>query len=149
MGNKYYQRVKNYLVELNYQITDEHPEQGVLIVAKDEAGLEHLMIGVAEKVLVLELFLFQLPYDDAKIFKRLLQMNRSIVHGGFSIDESGNMVVFRDTLELENLDQNEIEGSLKSLSNALIEFTPELLTFQEEKPGKPKKSKTKSFFYFW
>jgi len=38
-----------------------------------------------------------------------LQINRELIHGALTLDESGSKVIFRDTLQLENLDLNEIK----------------------------------------
>ena len=40
-------------------------------------------------------------------------------------------MIFRDTLQIENLDLNEIEGSLTSLSLLLSEFTDEIIAFSK------------------
>ena len=59
-------------------------------------------------------------------------MNRSIVHGAFAVDEDGKMVLFRDTLQLENLDLNEVDGTIEALSLALAEFAEELISFHRQ-----------------
>ena len=41
----------------------------------------------------------------------------------------GKKVIFRDTLQLENLDINEIEGSLNSLALLLSEFSGKIIEF--------------------
>jgi hypothetical protein len=51
------------------------------------------------------------------------------VHGAFALDEEETMVLFRDTLQLENLDLNEIDGTIEALSLALAEFASELIAF--------------------
>jgi hypothetical protein len=55
--------------------------------------------------------------------------NQDIIHGAFVIDESGEKVLFRDTLQLENLDSNELEASINSLSLLLSEYSDELIKF--------------------
>ncbi len=55
-------------------------------------------------------------------------MNRSLVHGSFCIDEDEKLVLFRDTLQLENLDRNELEGSIHALTLGLSEYGSEILT---------------------
>jgi hypothetical protein len=83
-------------------------------------------------ILIIEQFLFDLKHDsDGAISKQLLQKNRDIVHGAFVLDETGEKVIFRDTLQIENLDLNEIEGSLTSLSLLLSEFTDEIISFSK------------------
>jgi hypothetical protein len=65
--------------------------------------------------------------DSGDFFRRLLQINRELVHGAFALDETGEILIFRDTLQLENLDRNELEGSVHALSLALAEHSSELL----------------------
>ena len=76
--------------------------------------------------------MFNLKNDnDGMISKQLLQKNRDMVHGAFVLDDSGEKVIFRDTLQIENLDLNEIEGSLTSLSLLLSEFAEKIITFSK------------------
>jgi hypothetical protein len=42
------------------------------------------------------------------------------------------MVLFRDTLELEHLDLNEVKGTIKALGLALAEYAAELITFSHQ-----------------
>ena len=56
-------------------------------------------------------------------------MNRSLVHGAFVLDERAEFVIFRDTLQLENLDRNELEASIHALSLGLSEYGAELLDY--------------------
>ena len=56
-------------------------------------------------------------------------MNRSLVHGAFVLDDAAKYVFFRDTLQLENLDLNELEGTIQALSLALAENGAELLGY--------------------
>ena len=69
-----------------------------------------------------------MPDEPGDLFKRLLQMNNTLVHGAFVLDETGGRIFFRDTLQLANLDLNELEGSIRALSLALAEYGTELLT---------------------
>ena len=73
----------------------------------------------------------EVPGKANDFFKRLLQINRTVVHGAFVLDENGKNVIFRDTLQLENLDKNELEGSINSLSLALAEYANELISFSK------------------
>jgi hypothetical protein len=65
------------------------------------------------------------------MFKELLKKNRDIVHGAFVLNETGDKVIFRDTLQLESLDLNELEGSINSLSLLLSEYSEELIKFSK------------------
>jgi hypothetical protein len=79
----------------------------------------------------MEQFIFKVNNENNSIFKELLQKNRDIVHGAFVLDESGEKVIFRDTLQLENLDRNELEGSINSLSLLLSEYSENIIAFSK------------------
>ena len=71
------------------------------------------------------------PDDPGDLFRRLLQMNRLLVHGAFVLNDGAQTILFRDTLRIENLDSNELEGSIEALSLALAENAEELLSFNK------------------
>jgi hypothetical protein len=90
-----------------------------------------LVIGCADPILIMEQNIFDIKKDNDRIFKELLKKNRDIVHGAFVLNETGDKVIFRDTLQLENLDLNEIEGSINSLELLLSEYSSELIKFSK------------------
>lgn len=62
------------------------------------------MIGIAEPIVIIEQYLFDLSAKNAgDVCKQLLQKNRDIVHGAFVLDNDGKRVIFRDTLQIETL----------------------------------------------
>ena len=128
---KSFRKVKSYLLELDYHISQENEQDEVFVVTDEDAGIMNLVIGCADPILILEQFILELPKNDVNIFKNLLQKNREIVHGAFVLDETGTKVIFRDTLEVDNLDLNELEGSLNSLSLMLSEYSEDLIKFSK------------------
>lgn len=130
---KQFNKIKNYLLQLNYNITHEDENEGILMIQKEEEGINNLIIGVANPILIIEQYIFKIPTPNQNIFKQLLQKNRDIVHGAFVLDETGEKVIFRDTLQLENLDLNELEGSINSLSLLLSEYSENIIAFSKEK----------------
>lgn len=127
----HFDRVKNYLIDLDYNITYESAEEEVFVVEYPDAGIYNLVIAVADPILIMEQFLFELKEGKPEVFRKLLEKNRDIVHGAFALDETGTRVVFRDTLQLENIDLNEIEGSVNSLELLLSEYSDELIEFSK------------------
>lgn len=123
--------IKNYLIELNYSITHENKEDGVLMIQKESDGIKNLILGVANPILIMEQYIFKINNASESIFKQLLQKNRDIIHGAFVLDETGQKVIFRDTLQLENLDLNEFEGSINSLSLLLSEYSDKIIEFSK------------------
>lgn len=128
---QHFDRVKNYLIDLDYSIVYENAEEEVFVVELPEAGIQNLVIAIADPILIMEQYLFELHEGKPEVFQKLLIKNRDIVHGAFALDESGTKVVFRDTLQLENIDLNEIEGSLNSLELLLSEYSDELIEFSK------------------
>ena len=129
--DNHFEKVQGFLLDLDFNILQENEEDGVFWVDKEEAGIHNLVIGCLDPILIMEQFLFELKSDSKDIYKKLLIKNRDIIHGAFVLDESGTKVIFRDTLQLENLDRNELEGSLNSLSLLMSEYSEELIEFSK------------------
>ena len=126
----YFQKVKDYIVELDYDITHEDEDEGIFVVEDEGSGIKNLAILVADPILIMEQFMFEIS-DHSEVFRSLLQKNRDIIFGAFALDESGSKVIFRDTLALENLDLNELEGSFNSLGLLLSEYSEEIIKFSK------------------
>lgn len=122
-----FERVKSHLLEMGLPIVREDAEEQLVVVSDEDRALNELIVDCEDGVLVLEQLIFPLPADaGADALRRLLQINRSLVHGAFVLDDEGR-VLFRDTLQLENLDANELASSIEALSLGLAEFGSELL----------------------
>ena len=126
-----YQKVKEYLLELNCNIVFENESDGVFIISKEEDGITNLVLGCADPLLIMEQFIFEFKSENSDVFKNLLIKNRDIVHGAFALDETGTKVIFRDTLQVENLDLNELEGTINSLGLLLSEYSEEIIKFSK------------------
>jgi|TARA_B100001971_G_scaffold120059_1_gene110539 hypothetical protein len=124
-------KVKSYLEELGFSISGENTKEELVVIDDEEKGINNLIIDCEEPILVIEQIIMEVPGKANDFFKRLLQINRTVVHGAFVLDENGKNVIFRDTLQLENLDKNELEGSINSLSLALAEYANELISFSK------------------
>ncbi|MCC5945405.1 MAG: molecular chaperone Tir [Bernardetiaceae bacterium] len=125
----HFQVVKDYLLELGYDITAEDPEEEIFIVNDEDEGIRNLVIDCEDPILILEQQLVEIASPSVAILTNLMQKNRDIVHGAFALDESGTRLLVRDTLQIENLDLNELEGSLNSFKLLIAEFSEELLKF--------------------
>jgi hypothetical protein len=122
-----FEKVKNYLIELDFAIVQENVNDEVIIIEKTNSGIKNLVIACADTILIMEQFLVELKHDSKEIYMNLLKKNRDIIHGAFVLDEGGKKVIFRATLQLENLDLNELEASLNSLELLLTEYSEELI----------------------
>ena len=129
MPSEYFEKVKSLLLDLGYAITQEDEGQELFIVDDEDSGINNLIVDCEDPLLVLEQIIMPIPREPGNLFRRLLQMNRLLVHGAFVVDEETQTILFRDTLRIENLDSNELEGSIEALSLALAENAGELLSY--------------------
>lgn len=124
-----FEMVKHYLLELDLKIVKEDPAEELVVVEDPENGIQNLIIDCEAPIVILEQLIMPVPAKPGQLFQRLLQMNRTLVHGAFALDEDGRRVLFRDTLQLQHLDFNELEASIQALSLALAEHGRELLNY--------------------
>lgn len=127
----YFGVVKNYLNELELEIKYENRNECVFMVSNEQDGIYNLIICVAYPIVIFEQFLFEVKPDAFPVFKELLQKNRDIIHGAFVLDDTGRKVIFRDSLQLENLDRNEFSATLNSLSLLLSEYSEQIINFSK------------------
>ena len=131
MTNCYFDKIKNYLQALGFELRHADEQDGVLVVDNPELGIRNLVLGCADPLLIMEQYLLELPAPSEEAYRRLLQKNRDIIHGAFVLDDSGRKVIFRDTLQLEHLDRPELEAVFNSLALLLSEFSYELIAFSK------------------
>lgn len=127
----YFNKVKDYLLNLEYNIVQENLAEELFVVENPDGGIANLIVDCEDPILIIEGLLFEINGVKDDIYKSLLMKNREIVHGAFTLDETGTKVLFRDTLQLENLDQNELEATLNSLELLLSEYSEEIISFSK------------------
>ena len=124
-----FEKVKDFLLDMGFVMSQEDPQEELIVIDDEERAIKNLVIDCESPILILEQVIMPMPQDSSDFCKRLLQMNRTLVHGAFVLNEEGTTLLFRDTLQLENLDRNELEGSIDALSLALAEYGSELVSF--------------------
>ncbi len=129
MIENYFNKVKNYLLDLEVTIINEDADNGIFVIQKEEEGVMNMVLAIADPILIMEQPLFDVKNESIELYRTLLQKNRDIIHGAMVLDEEAKTVIYRDTLELANLDINELEASIESLSLLLSEFGDEILKF--------------------
>ena len=124
-----FDKIKNFIMDMGFSICHEDTKEELIVIDDDERGIKNLVIDCESPILILEQVVIPMPQNAANSYKRILQINRTLVHGAFVLDEEGTTLLFRDTLQTENLDRNELEGSIDALSLALAEYASELVSF--------------------
>ena len=127
-----FKKVEKYIADSNFSIRTKNEKEGFLVVESEEDSIRNLIIGITPPVIIFEQYLFTLQKDNIDIFKSLLIKNRDIIHGAFALTEDGKKVIFRYTLQVHNLDQNEFEAAINSLSLLLSEYHDQLITFSKQ-----------------
>ena len=124
--------IKDYLLQLNLHtdVVDESEE--LLIVNDEDSGLANLVIDCEDPILVIEQHIFNfVTSPESGDLSMLLKLNRELVHGAYCLNDDGLRVTFRDTLQMGNLDLNELEASIDALRLAMAEHAPILLKMAE------------------
>ncbi len=124
----HFDKVKNFLFDLGFELQSEDAAEGLVVISDEDRGISHLILDCEEDILLLEQYVFHLKGDDATTLKRLMQINRFLVHGALVLDDE-NRVIFRDTLQLENLDRNELESSINAIGLMMAEYAEEFIKF--------------------
>lgn len=127
-----YKTIKSFIETMNYTIVDENEKEGVLVIENLMDGVRNLIVGVMSPVLVLEQYLFTLQNENLETYKALLMKNRDIIHGAFALTEDGKKVIFRYTLQLKNIDFNEFDAAINSLSLLMSEYYEQLIQFSKQ-----------------
>lgn len=121
----------DYAYRLGLEVQSTDLEEQLIVVSAEHRGINNLVIDCEDSIVILEQPLYKIANPSLEHFKRLLIINRQLVHGAFVMDPKGEWILFRDTLELENLDFNEFEGSVNALTLGLAEFSRELLNLNQ------------------
>ena len=129
-----FNRIRELTLDLGLAIEKEIPDEEILIVNDPDRGISQMVIDCEETILVIEQLIFEVgSSQNTDVYQRLLEINRELVFGAFVIDETGDRVLYRNTLALENLDANELESTINALGLGLAEYGQEILAFIGEK----------------
>lgn len=128
----YFSKIENFIQSIDYTITYKDEKEGVFMIENLADGVQNLIVGVAPPVLIFEQYLFTLKNNNVEILKALLMKNRDIIHGGFALTEDGKKVIYRYALQISNLDLNEFEATLNSLSLLMSEYSTQLIEFSKQ-----------------
>ena len=132
MSQEYFQKVTELVELLDVSVERVNVEKTLFVLEDESRGISNLIVDCEDEILIIEQLIMELPVSaGADAYLRLLQMNRELVHGAFVIDEGGTKLLFRDTLQLANLDFNELDSSINALSLGLASFADELIALSK------------------
>jgi hypothetical protein len=123
--------IEDFALRLDCKILYKNEQSGILKIDNQADGIHNLILGFAPPILIMEQYLFSFREGNTEMFKKLLQKNRDTIHGAFVISEEGNRVLFRYTMQLQNMDFNEFESALNSLGLLVSEFSQQIIDFSK------------------
>ena len=128
----HFEKVKKFLFDLGFDLQSEDAAEELVVVTDEEKGISNLIIDCEGDLLLMEQYIFSLKDpSDAATLKRLLSLNLNLVHGALGVDDE-NRVIFRDTLQLQNLAENELESSINAIGLMMAEYAEEFIKFAKD-----------------
>ena len=113
-------------------VTSEELKPGLWVLTPEQDGVR-IVVNFGPPVVVFRVNVMDLPGDAEKrtsLMQKLLEFNATeLLHGSYGIE--GDSVVLTDALQLENLDFNEFQASIDSITLALASHLRALAPYQE------------------
>ena len=121
--------IESYLsrAEVQYEVVGEDD----MWLVRDSSLGENIAIKIAGSLLLFRVKVLDLSSveEEAALFRELLKLNATdLVHGSYGISEGA--IVLTCTLEVENLDFNEVQAVLDDFSLALANHYEKLTKFR-------------------
>ena len=124
--------LESFISRLDDDVNSEEVDAGIWVLSPGENGAQ-IVVSYDPPVVVFRVNVMDLPDGEGKrneLMRRLLELNaEGLVHGSYGIE--GPRVILSDALQLENLDFNEFQASVDSISLALASHMASLATYQE------------------
>ncbi|MBT3225781.1 MAG: molecular chaperone Tir [Deltaproteobacteria bacterium] len=130
--NEYFKKVLDYTLRLALDIVHQDDTEELIVVSNEDKGIYQMVIDCEYPILIIEQLIYKIENRSSDHFLHLLKMNRNLIHGAFVINDEETQVIFRDTLQLENLDFNELEGTINALTLGLAEYAGTLLKLNQQ-----------------
>ena len=107
----------------------EAVSEGMWRVESVDNNVDNIIISYEDPILLMRVNLMKIPEANKEAFyERLLKLNASeIPHGAFGVEDDN--VVLIDTLQVANLDRNELQASVDSLAFTVAQYYSELKSY--------------------
>ena len=118
-------------------------EERVLILNDRKENIQDMFLKIVEDengdndFLVIQQKIFDIPIHlitNSKFLRDLLVWNGFFTAGGFVVDEDA-CLLYQDTLQIKNLDLNELSASIYAIGMALDEWGGDLHDYYESELG--------------
>lgn len=120
--------IENYLVETG--LTWEKIAENTWMINDEYDTIDNIVVFLNDPVVFFRVKLMDIPKacDRQALFETLLKLNTAdMLHGAYGLE--GDAVVATDTLQADNLDLNEFQASIDSLSLCITGHYKDLAKF--------------------
>ena len=127
--------IEGYLIELDKPF--EELDEGLWRLSNEDDHIDTMLIIHAPPIIVFRVKLMDAPTGGGRLglYENLLRLNAgNMVAGAYGIEDDSVVIV--DTLQAENLDYNEFQASVESISMAIAEDYPRLSAYRAEHADK-------------
>lgn len=133
--------IEGYLIQMG--VPFEQIAKATWMIHDEYDLIDNIIVSLNDPVVLFQVKLMDIPagVDRLKLYETLLRLNTTdMMHGAYGLD--GNSVVATDTLQSENLDFNEFQASVDSLSLCISDHYKKLAEFHRQGSGQTEKSTT-------
>ncbi len=120
--------VREFMQHMDVTIVREDRDECVLVVDAPQNGIRNLVVLCDQPILIMHQTVVPVSEPSVEFYARILQLNAQLVHGAFVLDADAGSINWRHTLQLENLDFNELDAAVNALSLAMAEFAFEFVS---------------------
>ena len=120
--------IEAYLIQMG--VAYEEIAQHTWMIHDEYEQIDNIVVTLNDPVVLFHVRLMEIPKDCDRqaLFEMLLSLNTSdMMHGAYGLE--GETVVATDTLQAENLDFNEFQASVDSLSLCISDHYRKLAHF--------------------
>lgn len=120
-------KIEGFMIDMN--LLFEEIDDGTWRIEDDLTHIDNIVVKVVDPIVLFRVKIMALPHENREaLYKAVLEMNANdLVHGAYAI-ENDNLIII-DTLQAENLDKNEFQSTIDSISLALIQQYDTLVQF--------------------
>lgn len=125
------QDIESYLIQMG--VPYEEVGRNTWMIHDEHEMVDNLVVTLNGPVVVFHVKLMDIPdsADRQALYEELLRLNTTeMLHGAYGLD--GNAVVATDTLQAENLDFNEFQASVDSLSLCITDHYHRLAKYHRK-----------------
>jgi hypothetical protein len=121
------QRIESFMLDMN--LLYDELDESTWKIEDDLSHIDNIVVKLVEPIVLFRVKIMELPKDNKEEFYRMvLELNANdLVHGAYAIEDDSLVII--DTLQAENLDQNEFQSTIDSIGLALIQHYDLLAKF--------------------